>query len=296
MLVSASQASRVRWLVALLFIGVCNALIRPIIDSAQQLSGLQWLANAFGVNPVIWIATLLGLVRLWQEPLARIAVPAPVLMVCLMLWLLPSATLAWLGIALLCSSVLTRNEASLPATLRAGLLILLAAAMREPLSQLLLKIAITPLLESDAWLVATLADLVMPGYQRLGNLVINPQGFRLVILTGCTSYGNLSLVLLLWLSLTLFFIRRWFPVYLIHGLVLLLITVVVNILRLVVMSFGESYYLFLHDGDGAAIYAVLLTALPLFASRWSIRHAPSPDVAVTGIAVAAEPDAQEHRT
>lgn len=259
-------------LIILLLVGISNALLRPMIAAFEAQSTGSWLAEGFGINAVIWLGLILGLIRVIQNAGNAPSTPLAITTICLLLWLTPSTALAWVGLATLCLSAVLFSQRSLGANLRAGLLILTAVALREPLCQLLLKLTISPLLTLDAWLVTSVAEWINPGYRRIDNLIVNPDGFQLLILTGCTSYANLSLILLCWISLTLYFSSTWKPAFWVHGLLLAAMSLVINILRLVVMSLDQNLYHLFHEGLGASLYGFMITALPLLFSYWSIHY------------------------
>lgn len=129
------------------------------------------------------------------------------------------------------------------------------------LGPLMLNFAGTELLRVDAWLAATLS-----GNTAVGNVVETPLGVPdLLIMPGCSAFGNLTLVVVLAVSLANV-MEVPFGRNLRIGVVLAGVAVIlVNASRLASMAIWPEHFEWLHVGGGATLfgYATLLVMAPI---------------------------------
>ena len=257
----ADYLSRKNLYVAVLSISAINALLRPMLAFIGEHGWLAALSGGFGIGFVIPAAFLLGLRLLYKAKPGDVEFLDWVLVVtALVVLLIPSATLAWLVTAALAVCAMSRFHSP---RARAGLSVVLFAALRDPLATTLLKLFATPLLGTDAALTATLLGFFTEQASHQGNVVIGISGHQLLILTGCTSYTNLSMALLGWFALS----KNSNPTFdrrqVIAGISIAVAVVSLNIIRLTIMALGPSPYHFFHDGAGTVIFeaALVLTTI-----------------------------------
>lgn len=242
--------ARSRFFSALAALAAANALSRPLHLALQE--GDLWgaLSQGLALNPAVLSALLLGLgglARGQDEPPLSDA-DLGVGLILLLLLLLPSATVSWLVLAVL-AGYLCRDRQLTPAQ-HAGAAILLLCALREPLTSAVLDVLSVPLLALDARLAALLLSAWSPGAHAQGNLILQADEVRLVVLTGCSSLVNLSYALLFWYAASRTLYRRfprpvWYAGLAVGGTV-----VALNVLRLVYMANSRAGYLLLHEGVG----------------------------------------------
>jgi len=255
---------------AALSLAVLNAVLRPALALIREDGWLVALLGGFGLGFVIPMAFALGLKMLLIKS-RDIVGPRDwaALIVVLLVLLIPSSTLAWLVTTALAMFALSRFS---DPWVRARLSIIIFAAAREPMAAVLLKLFATPLLDTDAIMTAQLLKLFISDTSSLGNIVIGPGGHRLLILTGCTSYTNLSIALLGWFTLS----RSHRPSMDIHqaiaGLFVAGFVVGLNIVRLVFMAVGPVPYHFFHDGIGSTLFQVTLITVTILISLRGVRR------------------------
>jgi len=255
---------------ATLAVAAVNALVRPVLASIDDLGWLAALSGGFGIGFVIPAALLLGLRLLIQTRADEVETLDWVLIVCaLILLLVPSATVSWLVTAALAVFAMPRFRSPWA---RAGLSVVLFTALRDPLATTLLKLFATPLLDTDAAMTATLLKIFMQEAAHQGNVVIGQSGHQLLILTGCTSYTNLSMALLGWFALSRnfkpFLDRRQAAA----GLAVATAVIGLNIVRLTIMALGPAPYHFFHDGSGGVMFEAALIAVTVGLTLLGVRN------------------------
>lgn len=268
-----TSLSAPRLLGACLALGAANALSKPIAALLQNAPDrLEALAAGGGVSWVIWLALAAGLYLLWQAP-ARPAGSAErrLCLLALFAFLVPNASASWLACAGLALAALALRRGS--AAERAGLAILAALALREPLTAALLQLAADPLLRLDAWLVDGLRRLAGEASRLEGNIVSGNGSHRLLILTGCASFSNVSLALLGWFTLSRCGLQPWTPRTWHAGLALVFAVVGLNATRLALMAQDAATYRWLHDGPGPELFGVGLVVATLSLTHWGISDA-----------------------
>lgn len=248
-----------------------TALIPASWLAIQQQGLFTALLNGLDRSPVVWLSLLacIGLVlRAPKEPARLNSMTlnqALLLSLLAALLLIPVALLSWLICALAAWCWLQHTPVSQHCR-RAAAILLISAALREPLTQLFLNGFAAQILNFDTWLSA----LFLPSgesYQVNGNTINQSNGFSLLILTGCSAFTNLSLALLLWLTVMLWRHQHicWQDSWRI--LLVCLLVLLLNGIRLALMATGPDLYHFLHDGAGAQITDVLLFLCPLLCLR-----------------------------
>lgn len=253
--------------------------LNGLVGSAQSaVADTGWGAAAFGLfgtSAVVWIALSLAAYRLRFQKDA-ITVSAWLALIVGLVCLVPSAQVAWAAGTIYFTVRIAQNRwCGRPAG--AGLLISLALCARAPATWVLTTLLAEPLLEFDAVLAGLLASLATPIVGIEGNIIIHESGHRLFVMTGCSSWNNLSLALLFWFSMTNGLLADGRRVPLWHGAMISAAVVLINVVRLSMMAQTPEDYRWLHDGSGAG--AVLLVtafsvgALTYFSLRGG-RHAP----------------------
>ncbi|PHS79024.1 MAG: hypothetical protein COB59_03820 [Rhodospirillaceae bacterium] len=259
---------------AALSIAVINAVLRPAIALIREDGWLAALMGGFGISFVIPMAFVFGIKLLLIKSRDTVC-PRDwaVLIAALFALLIPSATLAWLVAAALAMFAMSRfSDPFSNQWARAGLSIIIFAALREPMAAVLLKLLATPLLDTDAIMTAMLLKLFISDASSLGNIVTGPGGHRLLILTGCTSYTNLSIALLGWFTLSRS-CRAFMDIHqVIAGLFVAGFVVGLNVVRLVLMAVGPVPYHFFHDGIGSSLFQVTLITVTILISLMGVRR------------------------
>jgi hypothetical protein len=138
---------------------------------------------------------------------------------------------------------------------RAGAAVLGALCMQSLWGPTLFNFFSFDLLRADAALVGVALSLTRDGFAWYGNL-ISSQGFTLGIYSGCSSFHNISLAALCWMSLTKLQRPTFIKSDFIFAAAACLAMIALNAARLYAMSLNYENYVYWHDGFGAEIFAV----------------------------------------
>jgi hypothetical protein len=111
------------------------------------------------------------------------------------------------------------------------------------------------LLRADAALVGAVFALTRPDVIWLDTTIGVPGGHTIVVMAGCSSFHNISLALLAWVSLTMLQRRSWVRYDLLVAMAAVAATVSINAVRLYLMAWSRDGYAYWHNGTGAEIYS-----------------------------------------
>jgi exosortase/archaeosortase family protein len=144
----------------------------------------------------------------------------------------------------------------------------LALSMCEVWGRVVFRIVAVPTLRAESILVAKAGNLLGLGLSIDGVLIRTPGGWSMYLLDACSSFHNLSLAFLVWLSL-LKLSEAQANLSKVVALVIGMVAVVgLNTVRLLLMTRSEASYQYWHQGDGQVVYsivALLAIALPTLA-------------------------------
>ncbi len=149
--------------------------------------------------------------------------------------------------------------------LRAAATILGALAVQAFWGRGLFNLFAADLLRADAAVVGAVVAAMHEGVTRHDNVILLASGHGIEVLSGCSSFHNVSLALLCWVTVTKLnrprLLRRDF---LIGGIVCATM-ILLNEARLYAMALGPDGFHFWHDGFGATVFVfgASLTALLL---------------------------------
>ena len=167
--------------------------------------------------------------------------------------LLPSGKATWIAATLAALYIFAANEKG--SNGRAGAAVLGALSVQSPWGPTLFSLFTVYLLRADAALVGVALKLTRGGFDWHEN-VISTQDFTVGIYNDCSSFHNISLAALCWISLTKLhrptFIRSDFK----FGAAACLAMIALNAARLYAISLGRESFAYWHDGAGAQIFAV----------------------------------------
>lgn len=140
--------------------------------------------------------------------------------------------------------------------LRAAGIVLAALSVQQFWGHLLFELIASPLLRAETAVVGTILQTVQSGASWQDNIITGPTGNGIVVYPYCSSFHNLSLALLCWITVSRLKHTTWQPRDFAIGGVIGAVMVLLNVIRLVLMSYSVSLYHFWHDGSGAQIFAV----------------------------------------
>jgi len=173
--------------------------------------------------------------------------------------MIPSAMTSWSTLA--CFSLWCIWKYRHNPRVCAGFSILLAVGIREPVVMILLKSLAPVVLTLDAVFAQTFADFMGLSSQRHDNLITTEQGRSILILAGCSSVSNLSLIWLGWLVVARNLSYQWKKRDAIALTTLTLMVLILNWLRLAVLTLSQEAYHWLHGETGLMVYQTILLIL-----------------------------------
>jgi exosortase/archaeosortase family protein len=130
----------------------------------------------------------------------------------------------------------------------------------------------TPIIKLESKMVAAIGRLFHLGLESNSIVITAPSGWSVYVAEGCSSFHNLSLAFLIWLSLIKIAgaepISRATLTALSGGVVMI---IGLNGLRIVLMALSEENYNFWHNGQGAGIFSTLALAVIVAPTMFSLR-------------------------
>jgi hypothetical protein len=155
--------------------------------------------------------------------------------------IVPSYPLSWVGVTGLSLYILffARDGSER----RRGALILLALPVPMLWSRLLFQLFARPLLALDATMVTWLLHT-----EQIGNMVrfADNSGY-MVISPACTSFGNISYILLCWITVTQWANHRWSSIDLLWISLAFVSLVTINITRMAITGLSYWHYQVFHN-------------------------------------------------
>jgi len=105
---------------------------------------------------------------------------------------------------------------------------------------------------------------------------MGPSGFGIVIIGSCSSFHNLSLALLCWVTLSRLWHLSWRVRDFVIGGIVGATMILFNVARLCLMGWDVDLYHYWHDGIGAEIFAIGASLTILSISLYGARPARRP--------------------
>ena len=140
--------------------------------------------------------------------------------------------------------------------LRAAGIVLAALSVQELWGHILFNLITMPLLRAETAVVGMLMEAIRPGTAWHDNMVSAPSGFGIVIINSCSSFHNLSLALLCWVTISRMWHLTWRGRDFMFGAVIGVTMILFNVTRICLMSWDPAFYHYWHDGLGAEIFAI----------------------------------------
>lgn len=194
---------------------------------------------------------------------------------CSLLLVVPLASLSWLVVAAL--AIYWRKYYTLSSDQKAACVLLCAIALRGPVTQVCLTLFSSEILNFDTQAAALLLQLHGTTFSVTENVITNADGHSLLILTGCSVFTNLSLAMLLWLSVTLLCHTRLqaTDTWRLAGVVAIQLSL--NTARLAMMATDITWYRFLHEGFGETLFEWSTLLMALLFVNWRTSDESSRD-------------------
>jgi exosortase/archaeosortase family protein len=130
-----------------------------------------------------------------------------------------------------------------------------------------------PLLRAETAAVGTILAAVRPGTVWQDNIITGPNDFGIVVYDACSSFHNVSLALLCWLT-----VSRWrYQCQWRRDLVMIGIVagtmILLNLFRLCLMAWDQGLYDYWHIGAGADIFAIAASLIVLSIALYGSQRA-----------------------
>ena len=245
--------SRNEFFAGLYILGCANGLLGRIL---LGFNSDGWIGILGGdISVIVWFACFAGVSIMAQEDkeeirFADLAVAA----VFLILVILPIFSLSWVAVTGLSLYILLfANEGS---SRKRGALILLALTVPMLWSGLVFRFFMNPILEIDASLAAWIL-----GTDRVGSTFRLADGSgSVVVLPACSSFANISLAFLSWVSITQWAKHRWSAIDIVWSLLACISVIAVNVTRISLMGLSLWHHDLLHNEWGNMITNFIILA------------------------------------
>ncbi len=246
---------------------VLNAIVPTLIKHNRgQIAGFA-INPDLGVSKVVIVCVFIALTNLFRTPASELRpVEALFLLPALLGTLATSGTAAWAGLALSTGSLLLWSDRS--GDMKAVLWIILVASLHAPASSLLGQLSGGTLLGLDRWAALTVLSLFTDIENLQGNAIQIAGGEILMLVWECGVLKNVSLVLLLWISVLNIGLRSRIRPRIGDAFLLIVFCILMNAVRLTLMALQENWFDYLHDGQGATIFRLILLAAALVVASW----------------------------
>jgi hypothetical protein len=157
--------------------------------------------------------------------------------------------------------------------LRSAATVLVALSVQAFWGHVFFHLVAYDLLRAETAVVGTLLSATTSGIAWQDNVISSDDGFGIAIYTGCSSFFNLSLAMLCWITLTKLQRPFWQRSDFIVGAVVGGTMILLNLARLYVMALNFDLYHYWHDGTGADIFAIAASLMILVISLYGTNRA-----------------------
>jgi hypothetical protein len=124
------------------------------------------------------------------------------------------------------------------------------------------------ILRADAILVGAALAATQPGMEWHETIVGRPDGHSVLIYSPCSSFHNISLGLLCWVSITKLVRPTWVPADLAVAMAACTAVVLFNATRLYLMALSSDHYAYWHGGPGEQLISLATTMVVLAICLW----------------------------
>jgi hypothetical protein len=240
------------WVCAIVFLNQLFGVGRDMLSAPPE----QMLSDLGAVGIFQFMAWYAVFRLLSSSDPAPIAQPRDVLIaaaLCCFVFL-PTTRLIWItasGIAVFCWFV-SRGDPKL----RAAGIVLAALSVQQFWGRIFFKMFALPILHAETAVVGSLMQAMRPGTMWQENVIVGPTGHGILVYDLCSSFHNLSVAALCWLTVRSLRNHSWQVRDTVTGAVVGVTMVLLNVTRLCLMAWDVDLYHYWHDGAGAQIFAV----------------------------------------
>ena len=254
------------WVCAIIFLNQLFSVVKAAPSAApEQL--LSDLAAVGAFQLLAWYAIFRLFASSDSAPVAELRDLLIAVALCCLVFV-PSTRMIWtatLGVGIYAWFVNGDQK------VRAAGLILAALSVQECWGRIVFKLFALPLLSAETAVVGTILQAIRPGTVWEGNVISGSSGHGIVVYDPCSSFHNLSLAALCWVTVRSLRDQRWQARDFVTGGVVGMTMVLLNITRLCLMAWNDDLYQYWHDGAGSKIFAVGASTAVLLISLYGSR-------------------------
>lgn len=156
--------------------------------------------------------------------------------------------------------------------LRSAGIILAALAVQQLWGHVLFHVFAYPLLCAETAVVGSFLEVIRSGTVWQNNEITGPSGFGIIVYDGCSSFHNLSLAMLCWITINTLRNDTWRRRDFVAGSLIGIGMIIFNMLRLILMAWNIDLYAYWHHGLGSEIFAAGISLFVLLASLYGSRQ------------------------
>jgi exosortase/archaeosortase family protein len=257
------------WVSAIIFFNQLLAAVNPLpwASPGQVLSDLA-AVSFFQI--MAWYAIFRLLAASDPTQVAQVRDVLIALALCLPLFLPTGRTIKVLALG---AAIFFWARGRDDPKLRAAGVVLAALAIQQYWGHIVFDLFALPLLRAETAVVGALLQAARAGTVWQGNIITGPSGFGIIVYSGCSSFHNLSLAMLCWLTVSRLRNQDWRRKDLLTGCVIGATMIACNVMRLCLMAWSPDLYEYWHNGLGAQIFAVGASVMVLVLSLYGSRPA-----------------------
>ena len=248
------SVSRNEFFAGLYILGLANGLLGRILLSFNSDGWIGILGGDISV--IVWFACFAGISLMTQGDKEEIRfADLVVAAVFLILAILPIFAASWVAVTGLSLYILMfANDGS---SRKRGALILLALTVPMLWGNLIFRFFMRPIIEIDASLVAWIL-----GTEHVGSMFrFADQSGYVVVLPACSSFANLSLAFLCWISITQWVKHSWSATDILWSLLACASVIAVNVTRISLMGLSPWHHHLIHNEWGNMITNFIILGL-----------------------------------
>jgi hypothetical protein len=151
--------------------------------------------------------------------------------------------------------------------MRAAAVVLMAISAQALWGPILFHLFSAYLLHADAALVGTALDWTQTGFTWNGR-VIERGDHGIEIFSPCSSFHNVSLAVLCWVTITKLRRQQWIATDFLFGAAACVLMVGMNAARMYRMAFDINSYQYWHEGTGAEIFVAASSTMIVLICLW----------------------------
>jgi hypothetical protein len=150
---------------------------------------------------------------------------------------------------------------------RAAATVLLALCIQTLWGPAVFSFFAPDLLQADAAIVGTALDVTQSGFTWHANIIAT-EGHSVELFNGCSSFHNISLAVLCWVTQTKLKRPAWIATDFLFGAAACVAMIALNATRIYLMALSFEGYEYWHNGNGAVIFEVGASLTIMLISLW----------------------------